>query len=84
MLYKKAVPNNFANFFRVYGYRSPFSSSCKPRACNFIEIDGPVQVFCCEFCEILRKFYAEQLSTTAPGREEALWEINVIEINNSS
>ena len=52
MLYKKDVPKNFANFTRMHRYRSPFLSSCRPITCNFVKIEGPVKVFCCEFCEI--------------------------------
>ena len=52
VLYKKDVPKNFANFTKTCRYRSPFLSSCRPRTCNFVKIEGPVQVFCCEFCEI--------------------------------
>ena len=29
-----------------------FLSSCRPICCNFVKIEGPVQVFCYEFCEI--------------------------------
>ena len=42
MLYKKAVPKNFANFTRTYHYRSPFLSSCRLITCKFVKIVGPV------------------------------------------
>ena len=52
VLYPKAVTKHFANFTRTYRHRSLFESSCRPKTCIFIKIEGPVQVFCCEFCEI--------------------------------
>ena len=52
VLYKKAVPKCFSNFTRTYRYQSSFQSSWRPRTCNFIKIEGLVQVFSCEFSEI--------------------------------
>ena len=52
VLHKKEVPKNFATFTRMYRYRSPFLSSCRAINCNFVKIEGPVQLFCSEFCQI--------------------------------
>ena len=52
VLQKKDVPKNFANSNRIYRYRRPFSSSCRPIIWNLVKIEGPVQAFCSEFCEI--------------------------------
>ena len=52
VLQKKDAPKNFANFNIMYRYRSPFLSSCRPLTCNFKKTGGPVQLFCCKFCEI--------------------------------
>ena len=54
VLYKKDVLKNFTNFTTMYRYRSPFLSNWKPITCNFVKIESPVEVFCCEFCEISR------------------------------
>ena len=49
---EKRYSEKFWNSNRMYRYRSPFLSSCRPITCDFVKIEGPVQVFCCEFCEI--------------------------------
>ena len=54
VLYKKAVPKNFANFTRTFRYRSPILSSCWLTTCNFVIIVGRGEVFCCEFGEIFQ------------------------------
>ena len=48
-LLKKDVPKNFTNSNRIFRYRSHFLSSCRTITCNFINKEGPVRVFCCEF-----------------------------------
>ena len=53
VLSKQCVSKPFGNFKRTYRCISPFLSSCRPRTCNFIKIEGPMQVFCYEFCETL-------------------------------
>ena len=50
LLYKNDVTKNFPNITRIYCYRSPFLSW--PIICHFLKIEGLVQVFCSEFCEI--------------------------------
>ena len=59
VLYKKDVPKNFANSTKMYRYRSPFSSSCRPITCNFVKVQGLVQMFCCEFREISRNNFMQ-------------------------
>ena len=59
VVHKKAVLKDFANFTGAYGYRSPFLSSCWNTACNFIENDSPIQVFCCEFYEISQNSFTQ-------------------------
>ena len=55
VLYKKAVLKNFGNFTTTYciGILLIFFS-WRPRSCNFNKIEGPGQVFCCEFYEIFQ------------------------------
>ena len=60
VLYKKDTRENFANFTRMYRYRSPFLSSCRPIICNFKKIDDRVQVFCCEICEISQNNFMQK------------------------
>ena len=62
VLYKRDVPKIFANFTRMYCYRSPFLSSCRPITCNFVKIEGPVQVFWCEFFEISQNNFMQNNS----------------------
>ena len=59
VLCKRDVPKNFANFTRMYRYRSPFLSSCRPITCNFVRIEDPVEVFSCEFYEISRNNFMQ-------------------------
>ena len=59
-------------------------TSCKFRACSYIEIDSPAQVFLFDFCEI------SQNSLLQNNRERLLLETewcygkSIVEINNSS
>ena len=39
-----------------------FLSRSRPITCNFVKVESPAQVFCCEFCEIYsEQFFAEQV-----------------------
>ena len=51
-VHRCSIKKLFQKFTGAYGYWSPFLSSCRNTACNFIENDSPKQVFCCEFYEI--------------------------------
>ena len=59
VLYKKYVPKSFANFSKIYRYRSAFLSSCRPITCKFLKIEGPVQVFCSQFSKISQNKFME-------------------------
>ena len=54
LLYKKAVPKNFANLTRTFRYWSPILSSCWLTTCHFVIIVGRGEVLCCEFGEIFQ------------------------------
>ena len=75
VLYKKDVPKNFANSTKMYRYRSPFLSSCRPITCNFVKVKGLLQVFCCKFCEIsqnnfMQNFERPLLDVRGVGRNK--------------
>ena len=48
VLYKKAIKL----FLQTSLERIAIGVLFWPRTCNFMKIEGPVQLFCCEFCEI--------------------------------
>ena len=78
---KKAVPKNLVNFTRASLYRSPFLSSCRPRTCNFIKIEGAVQVFCCQFYELFQNnFMQTSCERLFLEIKKVLWKVNAPEI----
>lgn len=54
VFYKVGVFRNFAKFKRKHLCRVSFLISCSPHACNFVEKETLVQLFCCEFCKITK------------------------------
>ena len=74
VLHRKDVPKNFANFTRMYRYRSPFLSNCRARTCNFVKIEGPVQVFCCKFSEISQNNFMQN------NFERCSWMLRGVEV----
>ena len=54
VLQKKEVPKNFAISNRMYRYRGPFLSSCRPITCNFVKIEGRYRCFAMNCVKFLR------------------------------
>ena len=79
VLYKKAVPKNFAKHL-VIGVL--FYQVERLITCNFVKMEGPVQVFCCEFCQISQSNFMENKSEQLLTLRDVV-EINTLEIKKS-
>ena len=61
----KGVLKNFAIHRKTPVLETLLKQSYRPQSCNFIKRENPAYIFSCEFCEVIKTFFVQQLRVTS-------------------